>query len=117
MFEIKPSRGGKFYLISSIRTGLAGWLCAIAAVLINLLPMPTGIGIRPVGLFLILILIDLVTATAGTVQAVAGVYLSKGRIRAIPLGIVGFSLSLAPFFIGRACVLWVLAVRHLRLED
>jgi hypothetical protein len=117
MFEIKPGRGGRYYLMSSIRTGLAGSLCAVAAVLINLLPTPTDTGIRPVGLFLILFLIALVTAIAGTVRAIAGVYLSRGQIRAISLGLVGIALSLAPLFVGRACILFVVAMRHLRIED
>jgi hypothetical protein len=68
-------------------------------------------------LVLVLFLVALVCGIAGTVKAIAGVYLSRKRLSAMPMALAGIVLSLSPLFLGVACMFLVAKLHHLRLED
>ena len=111
-----PKRNGIYWLLSIFRVGIIGNLGAIAVVAVPLWGLPEGMGIRPVVLFLILLLVELMTGLSGIVRAARSLRAPppKASILLIVLGVV---VCLTPFMTGIMTMRFIADLHHLIIED
>jgi hypothetical protein len=117
MFKTDMSQSGERLIVLSLLTTLGGSLLQVVAIVINLWFLPRGDEVRPGALAIVMVLIALLSGIASVVRAVAGIWRGRNRAALVTLGVVAMLLSLAPLFVGKFFLLWVVARHHLRLLD
>ena len=115
MFKEDNRNIAGFWAISSIWIGFAGCFCEIVACVASLWWLPSGTIVRPFDLFNFEFLIVIATAWIGLKRAFRGLRFARGQTFVYALSAIGTIISVAPFYVGRYALIWIVAKHHLRL--